>query len=52
MKDSKEDEKEEEEEENEIEIDIEKLSFVNNTKNILIKFFNFFMPFKNEIKFI
>ena len=52
LKDSKKDDKEEEEEENEIEIDIEKLSFVNNTKNILIKFFNFFMPFKNDIKFI
>ena len=53
LEDSKEEDKEEEEEEeNEIEIDIEKLSFVKNTKNILIKFFNLLMPFKNDIKFI
>ena len=34
------------------EIDVEKLSFVNETKNMLIQFFNIIIPFKGDIKFI
>lgn len=40
------------EEEFDFEIDIEKLSFVNKTRNLLIQFFKFLLPFKTDIKFI
>lgn len=41
-----------EEGENDLEVEIEQLSIVNKTKNYIIKFFNFLLPFNKDIKYI
>ena len=38
--------------ENNIEINFEQFSFISKTKNYIIKFFNFIMPFKGDINYI